>query len=188
MKHSIKLFALLLISSLAIAQENRIAINGSYIIANYEDTDNTAPGWRVSGVYEFNPFEKNLIHGVSVGYAFVKAQDPEGNNALGLQEVRLNSIPIYYVPKYLFGTPEQKFRPFIKGALGWHWSEYQTRGRVIEMSGSDSGPAIGGGFGAQLSLGEKMFMLMDYEGLFLVNGFYRDGLLNNFSFGVGFKF
>ena len=47
---------LILLSMKALCQENMVTLSGGYSFANIEDTDLKGTGWRINGLYEFNPW------------------------------------------------------------------------------------------------------------------------------------
>jgi len=113
MRKHILIIGLLLISMKTFSQENMVTVSGGYSFANIEDTDEKGTGWRINGLYEYNPTGGIFAHGVSIGYIHLTATDGAGE-----QEItsKVNSFPIYYAPKVMFGP--DKFKVFIKGALG----------------------------------------------------------------------
>ena len=55
MKKHIFITFLVLLSMKAFSQENMLTISGGYSFANIEDTDIKGTGFRINGLYEFNP-------------------------------------------------------------------------------------------------------------------------------------
>ena len=111
------LFLLFTLGSLYVihAQENMAIISGGYVFANIEDSDEDATGWRINASYEFNPYRGKFSHGIAIGYIETTATQ----SYLGLTDADLTmtSIPVYYAPKYNFGSGALK--GFLKGALGY---------------------------------------------------------------------
>ena len=182
MKRYLFLLTVLSFSFAGWSQENMISISGGYAFANVEDFDDQASGWRINGLYEFNPMQGKFAHGVAIGYASVKASE-----GIGLLEKTgtLSSIPIYYAPKFLFG--EGKTKLFVKGAIGTQIAWLKREG-IVEIKDNDFGFYGGGGAGLKIDLGEKLFINAEYEIAWVSNGFYKDGWLNTAMAGIGIKF
>jgi hypothetical protein len=164
-------------------QENLITLSGGYVFANIEETDVNGTGFRINGLYEFNPMGGKWAHGFSVGYIGLSG---EGTDTFQTTEYDVNSWPLYYVPKFLFG--KESFKGFIKGALGWQFSGIKRTTQLTTISDNDSGFVGGGGLGIQYYFNEKIFLSAEYELLWMSNSFYRDGLLNTASLGIGIRF
>ncbi|HSO87658.1 MAG TPA: hypothetical protein VLQ91_13970 [Draconibacterium sp.] len=63
MKRNLLTITLMCLFTVAMAQENRFSLNGGYVFANLEDVDIEATGWRILGLYEFNPGASSFSHG-----------------------------------------------------------------------------------------------------------------------------
>ncbi len=185
MKQIIITLALILIGVSIRAQENSITLSGGYCFGNIESVDQGTTGWRINGLYEFTPFEGNLSHGISFGYISTNATVEETSNSES--ELQGNHWPIYYVPKYTF--LEGSFRPFVKGALGMHISNYDyTLTLGGEVKTGDFGFYGGLGAGIAFIINTKVIINLEYEWAYLSNSWYRDGFLSSATLGVGFKF
>lgn len=68
MKKYIVIITLMLSSLPLLAQENMITLSGGYVFANIEEVDQNATGFRINGLYEFNPAGGKFAHGISVGF------------------------------------------------------------------------------------------------------------------------
>lgn len=183
MKKSITVFVLTLVATFAFSQENMVTLSGGYVFANIEDTDVNATGFRINGLYEYNQAGGNWAHGFSFGYIGLSA---ESTGSQLTTKYDINTWPIYYAPKYLFGG--ESFKGFIKGSVGWQISKIERSGTVATVSDNDTGFLGGGGVGAQYHLNEKIFLSAEYELLWMSNSFYKDGWLNTASLGIGFRF
>jgi hypothetical protein len=159
-----------------------ITINGGYVFANVEDFDNQATGWRINGVYEYNPQQGKFAHGVAIGYTSIKASEDIGQLS---KTGTFSSLPFYYAPKFLFG--EGKTKLFVKGALGTQIAWIKREG-ILELTDNDIGFYGGGGAGLRIDVSEKLFINAEYEIAWVSNSFYKDGWLNNAMAGIGFKF
>jgi len=180
MKKNILITALFLFSVAAWAQESSITVGGGYAFANIEESETNATGFRINGLYEFNPQEGSWAHGLSVGYIGTSGEAATG------AEYKINSWPIYYAPKYLIGQGSAK--GFIKGAVGLQFSGFKRTGALGELTTNDAGFYGGLGAGFMKSFNEKMFMNLEYEWAYLSNGYYVDGFMNTVSLGIGVKF
>ena len=56
MKKNYLLLVLAFVSTFALCQENVVTLSGGYSFANIEDADANANGFRINGLYEFNPY------------------------------------------------------------------------------------------------------------------------------------
>jgi hypothetical protein len=175
------LIAVFLLSIVALkAQENRFTISGGYVFTNIENADLSATGFRINGLYEFVPMGANLAHGFSLGFIQTKASTTLGT------DYTLNSLPIYYAPKYTFGS--DKIKGFIKGALGMHSSNYKRSGQLGDLDAHNWGFYGGAGAGAMVFLKDKIFINAEYEWAYLSNSYYKDGFVNTIMGGIGLKF
>jgi opacity protein-like surface antigen len=180
MKKNILMTALFLFSVAAWAQERSITIGGGYAFANIEESETNATGFRINGLYEFNPQQGSWAHGFSLGYIGTSGEAANG------AEYKINSWPIYYAPKYLIGQGSTK--GFIKGAIGMQFSGFKRTGLLGEFTSNDAGFYGGLGAGVMKSFNEKMFINLEYEWAYLSNGYYVDGFMNTVSLGIGVKF
>lgn len=182
-KQLIMLFIIGSLSSLS-AQENMAIFSGGYVFANIEDADEDATGWRINASYEFNPYRGKFSHGISIGYIETKATQ----SYLGLSEAEftMTSWPVYYAPKYNFGSGSLK--GFLKGALGMHFSDYEKKGGGADFSTSDSGFYGGASLGAMYNVSGTVFINVEYEWAYLSNYYYRDGNINSIMGGIGMRF
>ena len=181
----ITLFLCLMINS-GIAQENSVTISGGYAFANIEDVDEGSTGWRINALYEFIGMNEHLSHGVSLGYINTKATSGSGSSET---EFKAGHWPLYYAPKYSFLKSESTFRPFVKGALGMHYSDYDRIGVLGgDIDGGDVGFYGGLGAGITINISELVLFNLEYEWAYLSNSWYRDGFMNSAMLGLGFKF
>jgi hypothetical protein len=173
---------LMLLSLKAFSQENLVTLGGGYSFANFENTDVRGTGWRINGLYEFNPMSGKISHGISLGYITVS-----GTQTIGLetQKSTVNSVPIFYAPKIMFGN--EKIKGFLKGALGMQFAGLKREG-VGAVSDHDFGFYGGAGVGFMVFLKENIFFSGEYELAWLSNTWYKDGLMNTLGGGIGYKF
>jgi hypothetical protein len=183
MKRTIIILLIAFCSFKIMAQESNFTFGGGYVFANLEDVDQNATGFRINGLYEFNPTEGMLAHGVSVGYLRTTASNTV--NSLTSQYT-FSNFPMYYAPKLLFGS--ESFKGFLKGALGFHYSGYKRTGDVISVDTWDFGFYGGAGAGIMKIINERIFINAEYEWAYLSNTSYRDGFINTIMGGIGFRF
>jgi len=172
-----------LLVTLGFSQENAVTLSGGYAFATIEDTDVKTTGWRINGLYEYNPAGGNWAHGISFGYVSLSGESKVSSQTT---QYDINTWPIYYAPKYLFGG--DSFKGFIKGAIGWQISNLERSGSFATITDNDAGFLGGGGVGAQYLLNEKVFLSAEYELVWMSNSFYKDGWLNTASLGIGIRF
>jgi opacity protein-like surface antigen len=176
------LVAILAIGSGSWAQENRFTISGGYSFANIEDADQNANGWRINGLYEFNPNEGKLAHGFSFGYIGLSTTVENVQSV----DYKSNSWPIYYAPKLMFGG--DSFNAFVKGALGMHFTTYKRMGGLGDIKSTDTGFYGGLGAGVMKEVSDNVFLNLEYEWACLSNSYLRNGFMNTIMLGLGFKF
>ena len=182
MKRTILFLAIISLTTFAWSQENMFSVSGGYAFANVEDFEEQATGWRINGVYEFNPQSGKFAHGLVIGYSSIQVSETSG---LIKTTGTISSLPFYYAPKLFFG--ESNVKLFVKGALGTQFARFKREG-AVELKDNDVGFYAGGGAGLKIDLGEKMFLNAEYEIAWVSNSFYDNGWLNNALFGIGFKF
>jgi hypothetical protein len=182
MRKAVLIVFLVLLSLKAFSQENMVTLSGGYSFAKIENSDVKGTGWRINGLYEFNPKSGILVHGISFGYINVSSTEGTGLNSI---KSTVNSLPIYYAPKVMLG--KGKFKVFIKGAIGTQIAFLRKEG-VVSLSDHDSGFYGGGGGGIMFFLKENIFINAEYEIAWASNHFYQDGWMNTAGGGIGYKF
>jgi hypothetical protein len=182
MKRNILITVFVMVSLQAFSQQNVFTLSGGYSFATIEDTDIKGTGYRINGLIEFNPNEGKFAHGFSIGYIGLKAEEVVGQ---GVQNYTINSFPIYYAPKVMFGSDKAKL--FIKGALGMQIAGLKKEG-LVTFSDTDFGFYGGGGAGVMLFIKSNIFINAEYEIAWASNGWYKDGWMNTAMGGLGFKF
>jgi len=183
MKKNLIIVLLIMLSLHAFSQENAVTISGGYTFANIEDATNQGTGYRINGLYEFNPAGGAFAHGIAFGYISVSAEDVE---IAQTTTYKINSFPLYYQPKFMFGT--EKFKGFVKGALGMQFAGLKRTGTIGELSDNDFGFYGGGGTGFMVFLSDKFFINAEYEIAWASNSWYKDGWMNTAMGGIGIKF
>ncbi len=183
------LFALLLMSSLVSAQENSVTLSGGWASASPESFSGSASGFRINGLYEFTPEGGRVSHGLNIGYVSTSATGTSsvglGNNSI-TAKATLRSWPVYYAPKITFGNGD-KFKFFLKGALGWQFGGYKVESSSTTIETNDSGFYGGLGAGVILNLSEKIFLNTEYEWAYVANMYYGNGYLNTVQLGLGIR-
>ena len=183
MKRTTILLSLLFLAAMTgWSQENMVTITGGYAFTNVQDTDTPANGYRINGIYEFNPTSGVFSHGISFGYIHTKADSTGVKGA----EFKLNNFPIYYAPKVILGKGKVKF--FVRGALGMHFSSYKRISDATETKTADVGFYGGAAVGTMIFIKENIFLNAEYEWAYLSNSLYTNAMINTANFGIGFKF
>jgi len=182
MKKQIFMLFLILVSFKALSQENMVTLSGGYSFANIEDTDIKGTGFRINGLYEFNPMNSKFAHGFSFGYIGLTASEGIGSQTINYT---INSFPLYYAPKVMFGN--EKIKAFVKGVLGAQFASLKREG-AVNLSDNDFGFYGGGGGGIMFFLKENIFINAEYEIAWASNNWYKDGWMNSAMGGIGFKF
>jgi hypothetical protein len=183
MKKNYLILILSFITLYGYSQENMISVSGGYSFANIENTDLKATGWRINGTYEFNPAGGPWAFGFAVGYIGLTAS--EETLLDGKVDYNIGTIPIYFAPKFIFGS--DKIKGYIKGAIGTQ-NSHLKRTALLEISDSDWGFYGGGSAGVNFFINEKFFLNAEYELAWLSNVSYKDGLINSAMLGIGVKF
>ncbi len=163
------------------AQENMAILSGGYVSAKIEDRNDDVTGWRINASYEFNPYRGKISHGIAIGY--IETTGTTSGSQWG-SDITMTSIPVYYAPKFNFGSGALK--GFLKGALGMHFSDYEVGSALI--STSDSGFYGGLALGAMFNVSSTMFLNAEYEWAYLSNYYYNDGGVHSFMGGIGMRF
>jgi hypothetical protein len=57
----------------------------------------------------------------------------------------------------------EKFKAFLKGALGWQFAKLMTTGPAVSSEVTDSGFFGGLGVGGMIFFNEKVFLNLEYE-------------------------
>ena len=159
-------------------QENMFTVSGGYSFANIEDSDDKATGWRINGLYEYNPAGGRIAHGLSFGYINLSSTDGSTTNTV-------HSFPLYWAPKLMFGS--ERVKAFIKGALGMQFATLKREG-LVDYSDHDYGFYGGGGAGVMFFINESIFINGEYEIAWASNSYYRDGWISTAGGGIGFRF
>lgn len=164
------------------SQNNMVTLSGGYSFATIEDTEIKATGYRINGLYEFNPASGKVAHGLSIGYISIAATEDVLGGSI---TTTINSFPIYYAPKYMLG--KEKFKGFVKAAIGGQFAGLERDG-IVTASDSDFGFYGGGGAGLMFLITDKIFINAEYEIAWASNNYYKDGWMNSAIGGIGIKF
>lgn len=178
MKKLIIICILIVASFSAFAQESMFTFGGGYSSAKIKDAESGATGYRINAGYEFNPQAGKWSHGIEFGYIHLSSTN-------GAVTSTVNSFPIYYVPKLIFGG--EKFKYYVKGVLGMQIAGIHREG-LVTLDDTDMGFYLGGGAGFRFFLSESLFLSAEYELAYASNAYYRDGWVNSATAGIGFRF
>jgi hypothetical protein len=179
MKTNLFICFLILFAVNAKSQENAVTVSGGYASANIKDSGTNGTGYRINGLYEFNPTGSKFSHGVSFGFINV-------NSTVGAATYKVNSFPLYYAPKVMFGSDKAKF--FLKGAIGVQFAGMKREGTAILVDGNDFGFYGGGGTGLMIFVNKNIFLNAEYEIAWASNSWYSDGWISTIGGGIGYKF
>ncbi len=160
-----------------------ISLEGGWVVADLEEINTGMNGWRIAGLYEFNPYEDKVTHGISFGYVNMKT---EVTNGQSITKYELGNFPIYYAPGLLLGKDKFKFQ--LKGALGWQFSNLHRYGSVFESKSNSGGLTLGAGAGGLYLFQPTVFLNFGYEFLWMNNSYYVDQYMHNIKLGLGYKF
>jgi hypothetical protein len=166
------------------AQGRMFTLSGGYAFANPVEHEETATGYRINGLFDFNPSNGKIAHGFNVGYVRTKFST---KTFAGETDVSIRSWPIYYAPKIFLGNSD-KFKPFLKGALGMQFSKFKVTSPSAEGETVDQGFYGGLGLGGLLFLQENLFLNVEYEWAYQSNSFNGNGFLNSALLGLAYKF
>jgi hypothetical protein len=183
MKRIILLSFLIALSIKAYSQNNMVTLSGGYSFAKIEDTDVKATGFRINGLYEFNQSGDKIAHGLSVGFISISATEDVLQSSV---TYTINSLPVYYAPKYMFG--KEKFKGFVKGAIGGQFANLNADGENYSVSDNDFGFYGGVGAGLMIFITDKIFINGEYEIAWASNNYYKDGWMNTAMVGIGLRF
>jgi hypothetical protein len=182
MKRILLIIAFAMLAFTGWSQDNMFTISGGSVFADIDDSGSEGNGFRINGLFEYNPMGGSLAHGFSIGYIDMTSTAKTTN-----ANYDIYSIPIYYAPKLLIG--KGSFKIFIKGALGTQFSGYKRTGTTGgEISTTDFGFYGGGSAGAMLLITPKLFINAEYEYAYMSNSYYKDGVISSAMGGIGFKF
>ena len=142
-----------------------------------------ASGWRITGTYDYNPNEGKVTYGFSVGYNSVSGSY---NGTVDTANYDITSIPIYFAPKYLFGN--ERIKGFVKLMIGGQSATLKRTGTGTDVTASDFGFYGGAGGGLMIFVSDRVFLIGEYEVAYVTNNYYRGGLFQSASGGIGIKF
>jgi hypothetical protein len=164
------------------SQSSMVTLSGGYAFSKIEDTDTKVTGYRINGLYEFLQTGDKLAHGLEIGYINLSATEEILNVNY---TYTVNSVPIYYAPKFLFG--KEKFKGFVKGAIGGQFANLKVEGNNSANT-NDFGLYAGIGAGLMIYINEKLFINGEYEIAWASNSLYKDHWINSAMGGIGIKF
>ena len=173
----------LFVFSIVQAQEKAFTLSYGDVTTDVEDTSVEATGWRVDALFEHST-KGGIIHGLGIGW--IETEADVAGPLQSFTNYKLQSLPIYYAPKFTFG--QKALKGFLKGALGWHFSEYERKNALgVTVTSEDTGFYGGVSLGASFAFNPKIFMNLEYEWDYLSNSYYKDGYMESIILGIGFK-
>jgi hypothetical protein len=193
MKHLFLFFLIILFSLNPLQAQHKagsrlLILNVGFTAASPEDNDNDLHGNTFSLNYESSNLDGNLAGGVSIAYMVTSADSTtaSGGTANRLNSVSYNTLPVIFYGRYMFG-PDQ-LRGYIGAGFGIQFSNARFYTDNVQTNGTDSGVLIGGMAGLNYFFNDKIFINGNYNLSWLSNSFYRDGMVHNFTVGLGFQF
>jgi hypothetical protein len=183
MKKTIVILISLFISIKAFPQNHLVTLGGGYSYAKISDSDIDVEGWRINGIYEFAKKDGVLSNGVTISYISLS-----GSGVLNNENINstVNSIPIYYSPKYLLGS--DKVKAFVKAAVGFDYSWLKREGVGGTLTDDNFGVYLGGGAGIMVFISDKVFLNGEYEMAWSSNDYYKAGWISTAMGGIGLRF
>ena len=181
MKQILVLLLTLCVFGIAEAQQRAFTLSYGDVTTDIEDSGVEASGWRVDALFEHSAGK--VIHGFGIGWIETTA---DYDAPLQTFNYELNSLPIYYSPKFTFG--QKTLKGFIRVPLGWHFSEYERKGSLGgTVTTEDTGFYGGVSLGASFAFNPKVFINLEYEWAYLSNSYYKDESLQSIILGIGFN-
>ena len=193
MKHFL-LILLVLFAGLNLAQAQHKAgsglliLNAGFTSASPEASDYDLSGNTFTLSYEISNLEGNLAGGMSIGYVTTSA---DSVNSAGVTEERLNSVsytvlPIMIYGRFMFGS--EQIKGYIGAGLGIQFSNADFFTNKVQVEGADSGLLVSGMAGLNYFINDKIFINGNYNLGWLANSYFKDGMVQNFTIGLGFQF
>jgi hypothetical protein len=182
MKQNILFLAFFILTGFSAYCQSSILLGGGWASANPDDLDESTSGFRINGQYEYKVGHKPWATGLAISYMEFSGEISPTNLS-----VKYHSIPINFYGKYVIG--QEKIKGALKGIIGM-----QTSSRKLETAnggsttGKDFGLDLGFGAGITYDVSESFYLGLDYEFLYITNGFFDDGIVNSISLGAGFRF
>jgi hypothetical protein len=176
-------------SGTAIAEKNLkpgdelFTISYGDVSTDFEDANTAASGWRINLSFEGSKKRADVLHALVIGYMETTA---DVTTVAQTTNYELKTLPIYYAPKYLKG--QGAFKGFLKGALGWRFSDYKRTGALGNVESGDNGFYGGASAGLMFMATDTVFINAEYEWAYLSNSYYRDGEVQSAMIGNGFRF
>jgi hypothetical protein len=164
------------------AQTSNLILSGGWATVQPEDEDEATNGFKIGVQYEFEVADRWLIGG-SLSFLSFKS---ESSGTSASTQSTYQTWPFTPYAKYRIGKSET-IHGYVKGVAGMQISSLKREGQQTEIKDHDVGLAIGPGAGIVVPLSEKLFLVADYEFLYVTNSFYNDGIINQVSLGLGIR-
>jgi outer membrane protein W len=191
-RFSVILFMLLLSLNLAQAQHKAgsslLMLNVGFTTATPEDNNYDLSGNTFTLSYEASNFEGDLAGGISIGYVITSSDSTisSGKPVNRVNTVSYEVLPIVLYGRYMFGSDQLK--GYIGAGLGIQFSNARFITNNVQVEAKDSGLMIGGMVGVNYFFNDKIFINGNYNLSWLSNSYYKDGMAQNFTVGLGFQF
>jgi len=183
MKNLILIFAFLFaFVTQVICQSRNIVLSGGWATVQPDNSDRTLNGFKIGGLYEF---VLNDHWGVNCSLGLLRFMETlEGGTSQEITNT-YQSWPLLVNGKYLVG--KNKVQGYIKGAAGLQISKVKLESQNNVLKDHDVGLAFGTGAGVNITLSEKLFLQTEYEFMYQTNSYYKDGIINQVTLGLGLK-
>lgn len=192
MKQLFITLALVSIAFIGVSQNNMVSLSGGWVWVNIDDSEYftedpniKGSGWRINGTYDYNPNGGNVAYGFTVGYISASASYTD-NTDEETTDYSITSIPFYFAPKFMFGS--DRVKGFVKLALGAQSATMKKTGAGADLTVSDFGFYGGIGAGLMVFVSEKVFLSGEYEFAYVTNNYYRNGVMQSATIGIGIRF
>lgn len=188
------LICLFLFMSLSLVQAQHkpgsglLILNAGFTWATPEDNDKELNGNTFTLSYESSNLDGDLAGGISIGYMMTSADSVNSSGATvgRLNAVNYDVLPVFVYGRYMFGSDQIK--GYIGGGVGIQFSSADFYRENVQIEAKDSGLLIGGMAGVNYFISDKILINGNYNLSWLANGYYKDGLAQNFTIGLGYQF
>ena len=161
-----------------------IILNLGYALAKSQESNNTLNMWGFDVLFE--RVVTGGEHGIGISLGYYGAED-EFTTSAGKTKQTYVTTPAFVTYRWLFGGGE-KFRGYVGGGLGigLHSRETSVDG-VSLFKDRNSGIALAGAAGADLSISKAVFLGLGYKLTWYGNSFFENDITNTFNIAVGFR-
>ncbi len=190
----LSIILLFLFMSLSLAQaqykagSSMLILNFGFTWATPEDDKYELDGNNFTLCYEASDLGGNWSGGIGIGYMTTSADsiNSSGSTVSRLNAVNYEVVPVFLYGRYMFGSDQIK--GYIGGGGGIQFSTADFFRESVQLEAKDSGLMIGGMAGVNYFINDKILINGNYNLSWLQNAYYKDGLVQNFTIGLGYQF